>query len=108
MNTQTIGALPDDLARAKLSAVFDRMMSVSLVPSDPACVHLDPVEVSAREVRAKLHKNPGDLWHSSKLFRAIDNIESTAYLMPAYATKRHQLAQIVAELRRLSGWTSAD
>lgn len=99
---------PQGTARAKLSAILIRLANASAISANPAAALMDPVEVSVQEVRAKMQKKPEDLWHSSKLFRAIDNIESIALTMPAYASKRHELRSIVADLRALTGWTSAD
>lgn len=96
-------AVPQEAARNRLSAILRRLQSAS-----SSTYALDPLQVSASEVLAKIAKRPEELGRSAKLFRVIDNIEYTAMAMPGYASKRPELKAIVAELRELTGWTSAD
>lgn len=69
---------------------------------------LDPVWHAAQELDRKLKSAKCDVHRSSKLYRAIDDIESTALLMPRYKPWRKTLSGVATELRRISGWREGE
>jgi hypothetical protein len=67
----------------------------------------DPVVHARVAIDAKVMKNPGDLEHSAKLYRAICDLDLAATL-PQLSEDAELLAAAVEELRRLSGWSAED
>jgi len=66
---------------------------------------MDPVWHALTAILEKcLSPRAEELHHSSKLYRAIDDIENTALLMPKYQSSAQELRSIASELRRISGW----
>lgn len=71
--------------------------------------HLDPVWRASHEILGKIGSpRVAELHRSSKLYRAIDDIESTALLMPKYRSSASELRAIASELRRISGWREGE
>lgn len=69
----------------------------------------DPVWQAGMAILEKIGSpRVGDLHHSSKLYRAIDDIESTALLMPKYQRSALELRSIASDLRRISGWREGE
>ncbi|MBX9793378.1 MAG: hypothetical protein K2Y02_03675 [Burkholderiaceae bacterium] len=99
-------ALTKDQAYATLKRIFLRLVALS--PNQIDLQMLDPVVRAAFEVQNKLVSSPDELWRSSKLYRAIDDIESTALHMPQHRANAPELADLSQELRGLTGWTAAD
>jgi hypothetical protein len=96
----------NDHARETLMRIVDRL--VKLFPPQIDLHPLDPVVRAVVEVQAKIVDRPSELWRSSKLYRAIDNIESIALHMPRHRGNAVELADLSQELRGLTGWTAAD
>jgi hypothetical protein len=98
------------LTEAQASELLGRicLRLAALSPADLALAALDPVARAAFEVQAKMAKRPTDLWRSAKLYRAIDDIESTALHMQKHRKNAAELADISQELRSITGWTAAD
>ena len=70
---------------------------------------MDPVWHAGMAIIEKIGSpRVGDLHQSSKLYRAIDDIESTALLMPKYQRSASELRAISSELRRISGWREGE
>lgn len=98
------------LTEAQASETLRRicMRLAALSPTDLDFSALDPVARATFEVQAKMVSSPAELWRSSKLYRAIDDIESTALHMPQHRANAPELADLSQELRGLTGWTAAD
>ena len=96
----------NDQARETLMRIVDRL--VKLCPPQIDLHPLDPVVRAVVEVQAKIVERPSELWRSSKLYRAIDDIESAALHMPQHRSNAIELADLSQELRGLTGWTAAD
>lgn len=66
----------------------------------------DPVFNAAGELLRKSSSRPSDLRFSSKLYRAIDDLEC-ARASVRYQAYRDQFGAVVGVLRDLSGWSEA-
>jgi hypothetical protein len=79
-------------AKEKLTDIKDRIMNIATDRMD------SPLGQAGFEILNKMGRKVQDLEYSSKLYRAIDDIEIA----------RATLADIADELRELTGWRRGD
>lgn len=67
----------------------------------------DPVALACSAINAKIKKHPDEMWQSTQLYRAIEDLE-LAMTLPAFLPDAVKLRVVVDELRVSSGWSERD